>query len=180
MGEKDITEKTLAAYNDVFADIVNVLLFDGKEVISPEKLSPASTVSQYKADGKIHEQERDVSKYVNGSNAIVSLIGFENQTMAEKLMSVITGDRKFEEGIPFFKGKKGVSMESILDRVQNKGISIGVDRGISIGYTQGEDDRAITVYNNCLDRGMTEADAIAISEISDEALKKARKQRAGK
>ena len=29
MGEKDIAEKTLEAYNDVFADIVNVLLFDG-------------------------------------------------------------------------------------------------------------------------------------------------------
>ena len=27
MGEKDITEKILADYNDVFADIVNVLLF---------------------------------------------------------------------------------------------------------------------------------------------------------
>ena len=27
MGEKDIMEKTLEAYNDVFADIVNGLLF---------------------------------------------------------------------------------------------------------------------------------------------------------
>lgn len=30
MGTKDLTEKVLEAYNDVFADIVNVLLFDGK------------------------------------------------------------------------------------------------------------------------------------------------------
>ena len=30
MGEKDITEKILADYNDVFADIVNVLLFGEK------------------------------------------------------------------------------------------------------------------------------------------------------
>ena len=29
LGEKDITEKTLEDYADVFADIVNVLLFDG-------------------------------------------------------------------------------------------------------------------------------------------------------
>lgn len=29
---KDITEKILEAYNDVFADIVNVLLFDDREV----------------------------------------------------------------------------------------------------------------------------------------------------
>lgn len=29
MAEKDIAEKTLEAYDDVFADIVNVLLFQG-------------------------------------------------------------------------------------------------------------------------------------------------------
>ena len=33
MGEKDIAEKILLAYNDVFSDIVNVLLFGGQEVI---------------------------------------------------------------------------------------------------------------------------------------------------
>ena len=33
MGEKDIVEKTLEAYNDVFADIVNVLLFKGERII---------------------------------------------------------------------------------------------------------------------------------------------------
>ena len=31
MGQKDITEKILADYNDIFADIVNVLLFHGEE-----------------------------------------------------------------------------------------------------------------------------------------------------
>ena len=31
LGGKDIAEKTLEAYNEVFADIVNVLLFDGKQ-----------------------------------------------------------------------------------------------------------------------------------------------------
>ncbi len=36
MAEKDITEKILADYNDVFADIVNVLLFHGEQVISPD------------------------------------------------------------------------------------------------------------------------------------------------
>ena len=30
MGQKDITEKMLADYNDVFADIVNTLLFNGR------------------------------------------------------------------------------------------------------------------------------------------------------
>lgn len=30
MGEKDITEKILEDYNDVFADIINGLLFQGE------------------------------------------------------------------------------------------------------------------------------------------------------
>ena len=33
MGEKDISQKMLMAYNDVFADIINVLLFNGRCVI---------------------------------------------------------------------------------------------------------------------------------------------------
>ena len=38
MGEKDIAEKILLAYNDVFSDIVNVLLFGGQEVIQGNDL----------------------------------------------------------------------------------------------------------------------------------------------
>ena len=58
MGEKDITEKTLASYNDVFADIVNGLLFNGRPVIDPDDLSDAAPYSMYKADGQIHGQDR--------------------------------------------------------------------------------------------------------------------------
>ena len=38
MAEKDIAEKILEDYPDVFADIVNGLLFAGKTVVRPEKL----------------------------------------------------------------------------------------------------------------------------------------------
>ena len=38
MGEQDITEKILESYNDVFADIVNVLLFNGEQIIMPDEL----------------------------------------------------------------------------------------------------------------------------------------------
>ena len=36
MAEKDKVQKTLESYNDVFADIVNGLLFDGEEVIKEQ------------------------------------------------------------------------------------------------------------------------------------------------
>ena len=45
MGEKDTTEKILADYNDVFADIVNVLLFGGK-IIVDEVLKLMSVLTQ--------------------------------------------------------------------------------------------------------------------------------------
>ena len=38
MAEKDITQKVLEQYNDVFMDIVNVLLFNGELVVREEDL----------------------------------------------------------------------------------------------------------------------------------------------
>lgn len=58
MGQKDITEKILADYNDIFADIVNVLLFHGEEIMKEDELQNQNTVSMYKAENTIHEQER--------------------------------------------------------------------------------------------------------------------------
>ena len=69
MGIKDLTEKILEDYNDIFADIVNVLVFKGKQRIKPETLVNTGVHSQYKNDknGVLHEQERDVAKYwMNG------------------------------------------------------------------------------------------------------------------
>ena len=91
MGEKDITEKTLASYNDVFSDIVNGLLFDGRPVIDPDALSDITPYSMYKADGKVHEQERDVSKFLktagNTEQEIrIAFLGFEHQTSYDKDM----------------------------------------------------------------------------------------------
>ena len=86
MGEKDITEKTLESWNDVFADIVNVLLFNGRRIILESELESDSPVSMFKADGKIHEQERDVSKFWKNGKIRISIIGFENQTMQDYKM----------------------------------------------------------------------------------------------
>lgn len=37
MAEKDIAEKTLEAYNDVFADTINVLLFQGRQFVKEDE-----------------------------------------------------------------------------------------------------------------------------------------------
>lgn len=62
MAQKDTSEKILESYNDVFSDIVNVLLFNGKQVLLADELEDQAPRSYYKADGKIHEIERDVAK----------------------------------------------------------------------------------------------------------------------
>ena len=86
MGEKDITEKTLEAYNDVFADILNVLLFGGRDVVDPNDLEDQSPHSLYKADGKIRELERDVVKRWKKQNIRIACIGMENQTEPDPYM----------------------------------------------------------------------------------------------
>ena len=91
LGEKDITEKTLASYNDVFSDIVNGLLFEGSPVVNPDALADVSPYSMYKVDGRIHEQERDVSKFLktdgNTEHEIrIAFLGFEHQTQYDKDM----------------------------------------------------------------------------------------------
>ena len=80
MGEKDITQKLLEEYNDVFADIVNVLLFNGKQIIHEDELSPTGGISQYKVGKVIHEQERDVPKFWKGCEFNISMLGIENET----------------------------------------------------------------------------------------------------
>lgn len=78
--EKDILEKTLESKNDVFADICNVLLFNGQKIINENDLEDAQTHSFYKADGKVRAQERDVAKYWKNTIFKISMVGIENQT----------------------------------------------------------------------------------------------------
>ena len=86
MQEKDITQKMLERHNDVFSDIVNVLLFDGKKVVEEETLFDAVTDSVLKIDGRVRFQDRDVAKYWKDSQINIALFGLENQTTPNKLM----------------------------------------------------------------------------------------------
>ena len=87
MGQKDITEKVLEDYNDVFADIINGLLFDGVQEIKPEALENTNVHAQYKAeDDKVHELERDIAKYWKEEKVELAICGIENQSIVEKNM----------------------------------------------------------------------------------------------
>jgi hypothetical protein len=89
MGQKDVSEKTLIDYNDVFADIVNGIVFKGEQRMHPDTLENMTVYSQYKADdSKLHEQERDVAKYWKENNVRIAIYGFEDESVPEKQMPV--------------------------------------------------------------------------------------------
>ena len=88
MGTKDTGEKMLEDYNDVFADIVNVLVFNGQRIIKENELETSSLSNFYKHENKDHVMERDVGKYWKGHNIRISLFGLENQTSIDKNMPI--------------------------------------------------------------------------------------------
>ena len=87
MGEKDVLEKKLLMFNDVFADFVNGIMFDGKDVVKEDELVDLSGWSHYKGDDSKHRfQDRDVVKLWKKENVVISLIGIENQDIPDKNM----------------------------------------------------------------------------------------------
>ena len=86
MAEKDVSEKQLADYSDVFADITNALIFQGERRVREDELLTTKDKSQYKADGKLHEQERDVSKIWRKKRINIAFLGMEHQTDIDEYM----------------------------------------------------------------------------------------------
>lgn len=89
MGQKDIIEKQLEEYNDVFADIYNVLVFE-KNVIDEKRLQDGATESRYKdGSGLCRDQRRDVMKtYFDEYRMELAFIGIDNQTEVDKYIPV--------------------------------------------------------------------------------------------
>lgn len=56
MTEKDITEKALEAFNDVFADIINNLLFQGQKRILEQDLEQGRERSVYKGEKSLRNR----------------------------------------------------------------------------------------------------------------------------
>lgn len=89
MGKKDLIERRLENYNDVFADIFNTLLFE-KGFLEQEYLEDESTVSFYRdAKDVLREQGRDVIKqYRKRAQLAIASLGIENQTKYDIAMPV--------------------------------------------------------------------------------------------
>lgn len=87
MGQKDLSEKNLEFFPDVFADTVNALLYEGEPVVDPNTLKPAPTETlYYSQNNKLRNQFQDVSKYQMQGNSIHLQYTLENETKANRKM----------------------------------------------------------------------------------------------
>lgn len=89
MGQKDLREKLLEDYEDVFSDIFNVLVFKDN-VIKKQYLRASATESVYKSETKEYRgQYRDVLKeYTDNCLLEIGSLGIENQSTLDDYMPV--------------------------------------------------------------------------------------------
>lgn len=96
MGKADTVTRQYMNDNTVFADAFNYLLYDGKQVIQPEKLHTLDTTEvsiPYGADGAIMpvQKIRDELKYLTAmtdDQTAYVILGIENQTKIHYAMPV--------------------------------------------------------------------------------------------
>ena len=83
----DTVDKLLEAYPDVFADIINVLLYNGNPIVNPQFLTDGPSAAIYKAaDGFLSQKNRDLAMYDTSGSPLCILYGLENQTKPSPIM----------------------------------------------------------------------------------------------
>lgn len=161
MGQKDLSEKLLADYNDVFADIINVLILGGQHKIDAKDLITETVHSQYKADDldeyvndyRIHVfdiawlTDEQLSQFESDFGIVANFFvqkrknkGYvpadnriiEHVDAVLKLLSVMTGDNRYESILSSGK-KEGISMCDVAERLEQRGIQRGIEQGIEQG-----------------------------------------------
>ncbi|MGN0167302.1 MAG: Rpn family recombination-promoting nuclease/putative transposase, partial [Acetatifactor sp.] len=87
MKKQDKAEKVFVACTDVFAELVNVLVYEGKEILAEETLLPEPTESIYEGkDREAHNQFRDYSMYEMAEGKVHALYNLENQSSVDSRM----------------------------------------------------------------------------------------------
>ena len=90
--DRDIAQKRLEDYNDVFADIFNNLVFHGNQILEEDRLEPFPTEAfTRKIDGGLRQGNGDVRKVDRRNGRYRLIYGTENQdgpdnTMPERIM----------------------------------------------------------------------------------------------
>lgn len=85
---KDIVEKDFVTFPDITADVINVLLYQGKNVIKKENLLSGPTEIIYQGNKKLRTQYEDLCKYEmsDGKIRLMYLIANQSKTDGKMLL----------------------------------------------------------------------------------------------
>jgi hypothetical protein len=156
MNGKDVSEKILFAFNDVFADIVNGLLFDGKQVDLYDTVPVPEIIKPYLSNIKInvfeiaflsreklshfHSDFRTVVDYFiqmrENGEYIPSSERLQHVEAVLQLLSIMTDDTRFEDVLnqKDYYHEGGVhNMCEWLDRVEAASRAEGMAKGMAKG-----------------------------------------------
>lgn len=87
MGKRDKAEKLFVACADVFAELVNVLVYQGQRILKEESMLSGPTESIYEGqDREQYSQFRDYSMYEMAGGEVRALYNLENQGRADRRM----------------------------------------------------------------------------------------------
>ena len=86
---RDLTEKNLVEEAEVFVDISNVNLYDGRNVIQPEDLELLPQEMHYKdSEGKPAKVMADVRMRWRKNGSVIAMIQIENQSEINNIMPI--------------------------------------------------------------------------------------------
>ena len=86
--KKDTVEKEFVSFPDIAADVINVLLYEGKRIADAQKLLAGPTETIYQGGEKLRSQYEDLCKYelVDGKINVMYLIANQSRTDGKMLL----------------------------------------------------------------------------------------------
>ena len=114
VGQKDILLKDYFT-PDIFADAINAILYDGKSVVTPERMRTIDTETQHveEKDGDIKADVRfrDLAKIVEVDDAIYCLFAIEHQSVEDYTMPLRIMEYDVREYLRQVKSNKGIQVQ---------------------------------------------------------------------
>ena len=114
VGQKDILLKDYFT-PDIFADAINAILYDGKSVVTPERMRTIDIETQYVEDEngnvKADTRLRDSAKIVEVDDAIYCLFAIEHQSVEDYTMPLRIMEYDVREYLRQVKNNKGVQVQ---------------------------------------------------------------------
>ena len=113
MGQKDILLKNYFT-PDIFADAINAIVYDGKQVVTPERMNPIDIETQRVEDEngnvKTDTRLRDSAKVVEVDDSIYCLFAIEHQSVEDYTMPLRIMEYDVREYLRQVKSNKGVQV----------------------------------------------------------------------